>query len=305
MTDERRPTSPGRRTLAIVSALLVAGLLATLAAVALARASEGEPVRSARGFSGPPSGSSATIWAVGDAAAPTEAAEEVARLVNAKPLDRFLYLGDVYEDGTRDEFDRHYAPLYGDIRDRTLPTPGNHDAESFDEGYAPFWSQVSDGPVPAHYAEQVAGWKIVSVNSEGGVDADDAQVRWLEEQMAGPGKCRLAFWHTPRYSAGKHGDSANVEALWSAVEGRATLLVNAHDHNMQRMRPREGTLALIAGSGGNGLYPVRDDDPRLAWGDDRHYGALRLRLEPGRADWSFVSAAGDELDSGTVRCDPE
>jgi len=286
--------------------LLVAGLLFTLAAVALARSRGGETARaSGGGFSGPPADSPATVWAVGDAAAPTEAAEAVARLVTAEPLARFLYLGDVYEDGTREQFDRHYAPLYGDIMDRTLPTPGNHDARSFSEGYVPFWSQVSDGPVPTHYAERVAGWKIVSVNSEEGVDADDSQVRWLKEQMAGKGTCRLAFWHAPRYSAGKHGDSDGVEALWSAVEGRATLVLNAHDHNMQRMRPRAGTMELIAGSGGNEIYPVRGDDPGLAWGDDRHYGALRLRLAPGRADWAFVSVAGEELDSGTVRCDSE
>ena len=303
MTDPRHLTSPGRRTLAIASAVLVVGLLATLAAVALAQAPDGEAVRPAGGFSGPTAESSATIWAVGDAAAPTEGAKKVARLVNAEPLDRFLYLGDVYEDGSREEFERHYAPLYGDIMDRTLPTPGNHDARSFDEGYVPFWRQVSNGPVPSHYTEQVAGWKIVSVNSEEG--AGDKQVRWLQEEMAGPGTCRLAVWHAPRYSAGKHGDSDSVEALWSAVEGQAALVLNAHDHNMQRMRPREGTVGLIAGSGGNDLYPLRGDDPRLAWGDDRHYGALRLRLQPGRADWAFVSAAGDELDSGTLRCDPE
>lgn len=279
--------------------------MATLAVVALADVDGGGSARPPDGFSGPPTSTPAIVWAVGDAAAPTEEAERVAEMVSDEPLDRFLYLGDVYEEGTREEFDRNYAPLYGDIMDRTLPAPGNHDQDNFDDGYASFWRRVTNGPVPAHYAERAGGWEIVSINSEDSVGANGSQVRWLERQMEGPGDCRLAFWHAPRYSAGKHGDDDNMEPVWSAAEGRAALVVNAHDHNMQRMRPWDGTVQLIAGAGGNELYPVRDDDPRLAWSDDRHYGALRLRLEPGRADWAFVSTDGEELDSGTVRCDTD
>ena len=55
----------------------------------------------------------AVVWAVGDAATPTSAAARVAAAIRRARPDRFLYLGDVYEKGTREDFERHYDPLYG------------------------------------------------------------------------------------------------------------------------------------------------------------------------------------------------
>ena len=41
---------------------------------------------------------------------------------------------------------------------------------------------------------------------------------------------------------------------------------------------------------------------RLAFSDDQHFGALRMRLQPGRADLAFVASDGTVLDRGTVGC---
>jgi hypothetical protein len=91
---------------------------------------------------------------------------------------------------------------------------------------------------------------------------------------------------------------------WDAIAGSARIIVNGHDHNLQRFRERDGIVELISGAGGRRLYPVDKSHPRLAWADGRHYGALRLMLVPGEARWRFVSARGRTLDSGTLRCQP-
>lgn len=67
------------------------------------------------------------------------------------------------------------------------------------------------------------------------------------------------------------------------------------------MKPRDGIVELVAGAGGKSLYGL-DDDPRRAFGDDRHDGALRLTLRPGLVDLSFVSADGAVLDCSSVSC---
>lgn len=71
---------------------------------------------------------------------------------------------------------------------------------------------------------------------------------------------------------------------------------------MQRLEPRQGMIELIAGAGGSSRYPIDPSYPGLRFGDDRHLGALRLRLRPGRASYAFVSVQGETLDSGSLRC---
>jgi hypothetical protein len=246
----------------------------------------------------------ATVWAVGDGADGSASAGRVARLVARGRPARLLYLGDVYESGTASEFRRNYHPLYGPVRSITAPTPGNHDQPNVEQGYDRYWSRTAGGTPPHFYSFRLAGWRVISLTSEDSLDAGSDQLRWLERRMrSGGDDCRLAFWHRPRHSAGTlHGDDAEVDPLWRAVRGRAALVVNGHDHNMQELRARDGTTTLIAGAGGHSRYGLDRGDPRLAWGNSTEDGALRLQLRPGKARFAFFAADGRVLREGLVRC---
>jgi hypothetical protein len=259
--------------------------------------------RAAGRFPSPAPVARATVWAVGDGANGSAPAKRVASLIARGRPARFLYLGDVYPAGTAIDFKQNYRPVYGRLAARTLPTPGNHEWALHRSGYDPYWSRVTGGRPPSFYTVTLAGWTLLSLNSEEPMDPGSRQGRWLAGQ-AGPGTCRLAFWHRPRFSAGLHGDQTDVAGLWDPLRGHAALVLNGHDHDMQQLRPRDGITELIAGSGGNGHYPVRRGDRRLAWSNDAAYGAIRIRLQPGRASFAFVSASGRVLRSGTVACQP-
>jgi acid phosphatase type 7 len=271
-------------------------LIALLAALAVAGCA-GESGRSQ------PAAKGVTVWAVGDAAAGTAAARRVARRIRRARPDLLLYLGDVYPGGTWADFERNYAPLYGGLAGRTLPTPGNHDWPRARTGYLRWWRARLGRRLPSYYARDAGAWRILSLNSELRGAAMDAQVRWLRRQVRGGGTCRLAFWHRPRFSAGMHGDQRNTTPFWRALRGRARIVIGGHDHDLQRMRRRAGITEFVSGAGGNGRYPLRRDG-RLAFGDDDHYGALRLGLAPGRARFAFVSGGGRVLDDGRLRCEP-
>jgi hypothetical protein len=294
-----------------IPAALAAALAAAVALVAV------RPWESAPALHEPvgayvPSGPArrAVVWAVGDGADGGAAGKAVARLVRAGPVDRFLYLGDVYGpqpagllrgDGTAADYRTRYAPVFGALARRTAPTPGNHEWPQRGGGYEPYWRTAIGSTPPAYYSFTIAGWQVLSLNSEAPHGRGSRQLRWVAREVARPGTCRLAFWHRPRFSAGRHGDQADIAPLWDALRGRAALVVNGHDHDMQRLRPIDGITELVSGAGGHGLYGLHPD-PRRVFGDDRTYGALRIDLRPGRARLRFVATGGRVLDSSAVRC---
>ena len=280
------------RRLAVVAAILVAG---TVIGFLLLRGTGGD------GTEAPTDG--AVVWAVGDGADGSEEAASVARLVSAEPFDRFLYLGDIYDEGTEEEFEQNYDAAYGHFADRSSPTPGNHEWETREEGYGPYWDEMQGRPIDPWYSFELGGWELLSLNSEEPVEAGSPQQEWLAGELSEPGTCRIAFWHSPRYSASgeHHGDDPEMQPLWDTLKGRASIVLGAHDHDMQRFKPIDGITQFVSGAGGHNLYEL-DDDPRLAFGNDTDYGALRLELRPGVAEYSFVTVDGEVVDRGTVPC---
>jgi len=245
------------------------------------------------------------VWAVGDGGNGRHDAKAVASLIAASRFDRLLYVGDVYTYGTAEEYRSNYGTTYGPLARLTAPTPGDNEWPRRATGYDPYWARVHGRLTPAFYSFRVGDWKILSLNSELAHGPGSPQLRWLASEVRNPGTCRLAFWHRPRHSAGTvHGDQPDVAPLWNAVRGHAVIVLNGHEHDMQRLRPIDGITEIVSGAGGAPLYRLDPSDRRLAFGDDTHFGAVRLELTPGRARFAFVRVGGQVLDSGVVRCSP-
>lgn len=251
------------------------------------------PVGSRVGRDGPPR--EALVWAVGDGPDGGAAARAVGRLVTSDNPDRILYLGDVYGP-----YAEEVRGTFDGATGRVSATPGNHDWPKSAAEYLHFWSR-SGLSASQYYSFRIAGWQVLSLNSEVPHGAGSAQLAWVRREVAPPGDCRIAFYHRPRYSAGRHGDQPDIEPVWRALTGKAALVLNGHDHDMQRLAPVDGTTEMVVGSGGHGHYQLHPS-PRVVFGDDRHYGALRLQLSPGKADYEFVSANGRVLDHGDLTC---
>jgi Calcineurin-like phosphoesterase len=245
------------------------------------------------------------VWAVGDGANGSRAAKAVAAMIAAGRPDRFLYLGDVYPDGSAAAYRRAYDAVYGRLAARTAPTPGNHEWGLRAQGYFPYWQRKLGRRLPPWYAFDLAGWRILSLNSEAPHGPRSPQLRWLRHELAAPGTCRIAFWHRPRFSAGTvHGDAPDTAPLWDALRGHAALVLNGHEHDLQRFAPRGGLVEVVAGAGGNGHYALRRGVPGLAFGDASDYGAARIELAPGSAHVSLVATGGRQLDATDVSCTP-
>ncbi len=245
----------------------------------------------------------AVVWAVGDGADGGDDARTVFRRIVGDHPARFLYLGDVYERGSADDFRDGFETVYGRLARITAPTPGNHDWPAHVDGYDPYWRAQTGAATPPWYAFRLGGWRIISLNSEAPHDRGSAQLRWLASELRqGRGTCTLAFWHRPLQSAGRHGDQADVAPLWKLLRGHVRLVANGHDHDLQRLRRRDGITELVAGAGGKNHYGLDGSDRRVAFGDDQRYGALRIALRPGGAQLAFVAADGSVMDRSRAAC---
>ena len=157
------------------------------------------------------------------------------------------------------------------------------------------------------YAFRAGGWTILSLNSEEEDRGDDApQVRWLRAQLGKPGKCRIAFWHRPRFTAGRqHGDDPSVAPISetlaagrrsssAATSTACSACARSRDHDVRvgrrrapaaRHRPRRPAAGLRRQSS------VR----RVAAAPEPRAGPLRVRLHdrpgPGRRHRALPAAA--------------
>jgi acid phosphatase type 7 len=243
----------------------------------------------------------ARVWAVGDGADGSAIARRLARRIERRRPDAFLYLGDVYPGGTAEDYRRNWRTVYGRLDPITWPTPGNHEWWAREQGYFVYWRK--HGRAKPWYRFSVGGWEVLSLNSEAPHTPGSPQLRWLRRVLAeGDGDCRIAFWHRPRFSADSvHGDASDIAPLWNALQGHARLVLNGHGHVMARYRRRDGLTQYIAGTGGEvryGLWP----DSRLAFARSDRTGALRLKLSPGRATLQFRDVNGELLDRSRATC---
>ena len=132
---------------------------------------------------------------------------DVADLIREIDPDRFLALGDLqYNNGKLSEFLRVWDVQFGDLREITMPAPGNHEYGTPDAGgYFAYFGAVANPPL-GYYSFDLGDWHIVSLNSD--ICGDDPgcglgtpQGDWLRADLEAnaDATCTLAFMHHPRY----------------------------------------------------------------------------------------------------------
>lgn len=252
--------------------------------------------------------SAATVWAVGDGADSLTNDDALAsRIQSFGPFDKFLYLGDIYEYGTAEEWANYYDASFGRFKSISAPTPGNHEWANRATGYDTYWGSLAPQNGGGHYYSfDVAGWHIVSLNSQEDTSATSPQVAWLRQDLAKyPGTCTIATWHRPRYSAAANlaGDYT-LEPLWAELANHSVATLVGHHHDYQRMVPNRGITQLVVGTGGHLFHSVNSADTRLVSYNDTQYGALKMDLQYGKMDFQYVLTSGTVRDQGSIPCTP-
>jgi chitodextrinase len=265
----------------------------------------------------PPSGAPFIVVAAGDGADGSTNNTNVANLIASLNPNLFLYLGDVYDDGTLTEFYNWYGTgslSYSHFNSITDPTIGNHEyVGSAAAGYFDYWNNV-----PNYYSFNAGGWHFVSLNSNAahiGVYKTSAQYAWLAQDLAANSSlCTIVYYHQPLYNIGPEGATTAMADIWALMaQDGVSIVLNGHDHDYQRWVPLDGSgnpsasgiTEFIAGGGGHGLQTIATTDPRVAFSDDLNpqaFGALRLALNSSGANYEYISSSRTILDSGVIAC---
>ena len=223
-----------------------------------------------------------------------------------------------YEDGELSAFQGSYAASWGRVKAITRPSLGNHDYHvSGARGYFTYFGPLAGKRGKGYYSFDVGDWHIIALNSNceevGGCDEGSPQERWLRDDLAAhPTTCTLAYWHHPRFSSGRHGNSTRPEAFWQALyEAGADVVLNGHDHSYERFAPQDpdqrsdpnGIREFVVGSGGRSHYAFGSPEPNSQVRNSDTFGVLELALHADGYDWRFVPVAGGSFeDSGSGTC---
>ena len=271
-----------------------------------------------------------TIYAAGDIArcahpdprwsGAADTAAVVAAGLAADPDAVVLTLGDhTYPRGTAREFADCYDPTWGRFKDRTWPSPGNH--EYYTKGALPYFAYFGERagrPGRSWYSLDLGSWRVISLDSNLAPAAHAAQLDWLRAELQDhPRRCTLAFWHHPLYSSGGHGSVPKMRDAWALLHAAgAELVLSGHDHDYERFAPQDahgerdprGMRQFVVGTGGAFATPFLLFERHSEVRDASRNAVLRLRLKDGGYDWELLEAAPPMLpnasapDHGSAAC---
>src|SRR3954466_2388255 len=139
-------------------------------------------------------------------------------------------LGDgVYPTGDLNTYNQRYGPSWGQFKDATRPTPGNHDYAAGTHrqtapDYFDYFGSAAGDPTQGYYSYDLGAWHIIVLNSNSSCTtiscaAGSAQDTWLRAELANHSNvCTLAYWHHPRFNSGaSHGNNTAVQNFWDAL----------------------------------------------------------------------------------------
>ncbi len=264
----------------------------------------------------PASGAPFIVAAGGDGASGDPAATRVSDLIASINPNLFLYLGDVYQNGSLAEFYNWYGTSsnFGRFRSITDPTIGNHEyLTPGAAGYFDYWNNI-----PSYYSFNAGGWHFISLNSNlsrlGAAGRAD-QIQWLQQDLAANAQsCTIAYYHHPFFNIGPEGPTTALSSIWALLaQYGVSIVLNGHDHDYQRWVPLDGSgqpgangiTEFVIGSAGHGLQKITNTDNRAAYYNDNNpaaFGVLVLQLTQGFASFAYQDTNGSTLDSGVIPC---
>lgn len=242
--------------------------------------------------------------------------------------ERILLLGDnQYENGSLQKYNSAFKSVFLQYSSMLLPSPGNHEYETPEaSGYFNYFNGIgvltgaAGSRGQGYYHTKIGNWSVYSLNSNcqkiGGCAEDSQQYGWLKNELSNDKSiCKLAYWHHPLFSSGKHGDDPEetnrMPKIWQLLnENKVTLVLNGHDHVYERFALQNylgqasanGMREFIIGTGGKELYTKSTAKPNSEFFYNHNFGFLELTLQNNSYSWRFHTVSNQIIDQGNGSC---
>lgn len=227
-----------------------------------------------------------------------DVAKAIAALHRTKPFHFGITVGDnFYQYGVASVTDKKWRTRweepYGSLGFPIYPSLGNHDYYGDVQSQLDYQSPSGSWQFPARqYILHNALVDLVAIDT---MDPRTEQFAWLDRALSeSKAHWKIVYGHHPIYSAGSHGDSKAMEQnLLPVIRGRVALYVAGHDHDLQYLKPVDGTHLVISGGGGGRLRQLHAD-PRTLFARST-YGFTTLEIDPSRIHVEMFDQNGQRV----------
>lgn len=228
-------------------------------------------------------------------------AVEMARVHKRFPYEFIVTVGDnIYGSERPQDFSRKFEIPYKPLLDagvKFYASLGNHDQRE-QRFYKPF---NMNGQL--YYSFKAPKQNVRFFALESGY-MEPEQVAWLKKELESSREdWKIAYFHHPLYSSGgRHGSEIRLREVLEPlfIEHNVSVVLAGHDHFYERVKPQQGIVHFVVGSGGKLRRGNIDDSPITAKGFDTDYAFMVAEIRGDEMFFNTISRAGRVIDSGVI-----
>ena len=132
------------------------------------------------------------------------------------------------------------------------------------------------------------------------------QIAWLEKELDGSSeKWKIPYFHHPLYSSGeRHGSDLTLRRILEPIfiKHGVTVVLTGHDHFYERIKPQNGIVYFVVGSGGKLRAGNIDTRTGLtAKGFDTDLSFMAAEITGDEMYFNTISRQGTVVDSGVIQ----
>jgi hypothetical protein len=229
-------------------------------------------------------------------------ADQMAKLYATFKFELVTLVGDnLYGSERPQDFERKFETPYKPLIDagvKFYASLGNHDAR--EQRYYKLFNM--DGKTYYSFKAPKQSVRFFVLESSYLVPE---QVEWLETQLKEfHDDWKIAYFHHPPYSSGdRHGSDTRLREVLEPlfIKYNVSIVLNGHDHFYERIKPQNGIVYFVVGSGGQlrrGNIDKRS--PITARGFDTDQAFMAVEINGDEMYFNAISRQGQIVDSGVI-----
>jgi 3',5'-cyclic AMP phosphodiesterase CpdA len=229
-------------------------------------------------------------------------AAQMKRVHDVFPFDLVTLVGDnLYGSERPQDFQKKFEIPYKPLLDagvKFVASLGNHDAN--EQRFYKLFNM--DGKTYFSYKASKQDVRFFVLES---TYMKPEQITWLEKELKDSKEdWKIPYFHHPPYSSGdRHGSDARLREVLEPlfVKYNVSVVLTGHDHFYERVKPQNGIVYFVVGSGGQLRKGNLDKRSTLtAAGNDTEQSFMVAEINEDEMTFNAVSRSGRVFDKGVI-----